>query len=151
MDGLDPRRGGIRRVRGSRLERRGGACKGPLEPGLDLDIAKVLTELSEACLASSTGENALHVDGTGDALLALAARWIAGVCVCVSLMLLLACLRVFDALATCRTQDTRRGRVTHGVRVSTTFHAPLATASCMRRIRPGKRDKQKREEDEGTD
>ena len=151
MDGLDPRRGGIRRVRGSRLERRGGACKGPLEPGLDLGIAKVLTELSEACLASSTGENALHVDGTGDALLALAARWIAGVCECVCLMLLLACLRVFDALATCRTQDTRRGRVTHGVRVSTKFHAPLATASCIRRIRPGKRDKQKREEDEGTD
>ena len=135
MDGLDPRRGGIRRVRGSRVERRGGACKGPLEPGLDLDIAKVLTELSEACLASSTGENALHVDGTGDALLALAARWIAGVCECVCLMLLLACLRVFDALATCRTQDTRRGRVTHGVRVSTKFQRGLLSGTVQASLR----------------
>ena len=135
MDGLDPRRGGIRRVRGSRLERRGGACKGPLEPGLDLDIAKVLTELSEACLASSTGENALHVDGTGDALLALAARWIAGVCECMCLMLLLACLRVFDALATCRTQDTRRGRVTHGVRVSTKFQRGLLSGAVQASLR----------------
>jgi hypothetical protein len=120
----------------------------------------VLTELSEACLASSAGENALHVDGTGDALLALAARWIAGVggvggvggvcgvCECVCLMLLLACLRVCDALATCRTQDRRRGRVT---RREGEHHVSRPACRCMRRIRPGERETQEREEDEGTD